>query len=110
MPRLLTKDEKSRWLQALRSGEYKQGNGALCVSNGETKEYCCLGVLADIIDPTKFEPYNGRTYWQWGGLGQLFATRIMPSEHEQRLILMNDKGDSFSIIADWIETNIPTKG
>lgn len=36
---------KTKWLDALRSGEYGQGTGAL-----RTKDdtYCCLGVLADI--------------------------------------------------------------
>jgi len=35
---------KEKWLKALRSGEYKQGN-AFLNSNGK---FCCLGVLTDI--------------------------------------------------------------
>lgn len=33
---------KQKWLDALRSGEYKQGKGRLRDGNGA---YCCLGVL-----------------------------------------------------------------
>lgn len=36
---------KQRWLRALRSDEYKQGNGCLNPSPGH---YCCLGVLTDL--------------------------------------------------------------
>lgn len=35
---------KAQWLTALRSGEYKQGTGAL--RNGNA--FCCLGVLCDL--------------------------------------------------------------
>lgn len=35
---------KQRWLDALRSGEYKQTTGNLQDSNG----FCCLGVLCDL--------------------------------------------------------------
>ena len=43
---------KKRWVQALRSGEYLQGNGSLKKKdeNG-VAVYCCLGVLCDIVDP-----------------------------------------------------------
>jgi len=36
---------KVKWLQALRSGEYRQGRYALRTSNNE---FCCLGVLCDL--------------------------------------------------------------
>lgn len=36
---------KAKWLAALRSGEYVQGEGRL---RGEGNSYCCLGVLCDI--------------------------------------------------------------
>jgi hypothetical protein len=35
---------KARWVAALRSGEYKQGKGALRLNN----KFCCLGVLCDL--------------------------------------------------------------
>lgn len=39
-----------KWLAALRSGEYKQGRGALY--NAGTKGYCCLGVLLSVAGET----------------------------------------------------------
>lgn len=36
---------KQMWLDALRSGEYKQGRGVLRTPDDE---YCCLGVLCDL--------------------------------------------------------------
>ena len=41
----MNQEIKNRWVSALRSGEYKQGKGALCSINNE---YCCLGVLSDL--------------------------------------------------------------
>lgn len=45
---------KSKWLEALRSGKYKQGKGCLLqvMPDGE-KRYCCLGVLADLLGATE---------------------------------------------------------
>lgn len=40
---------KTKWLAALRSGNYKQGRMALKRGVGDgTADYCCLGVLCDI--------------------------------------------------------------
>lgn len=38
---------KAKWVAALRSGKYKQGRGRL--RSGD--EFCCLGVLCDIVYP-----------------------------------------------------------
>lgn len=41
---------KTKWLKALRSGNYKQGKSNLCSVNPATGElsYCCLGVLCEV--------------------------------------------------------------
>lgn len=39
-------EDKAKWLEALRSGEYKQTDNTLC--NGTA--YCCLGVLEVALD------------------------------------------------------------
>lgn len=37
------------WIEALESGKYMQGSGALCRSNGiNGMEYCCLGVACEV--------------------------------------------------------------
>lgn len=42
--KLLPIDVKTKWLNALRSGDYLKGKGKLNCDN----KYCCLGVLAEI--------------------------------------------------------------
>lgn len=61
---------KTKWLEALRSGTYKQTDGVLrrytdpqsLAQAPETMGYCCLGVLAEVVQP-------GSTVcdWQWVG-------------------------------------------
>jgi hypothetical protein len=43
----MNKAIKSKWLEALRSGRYRQSRNALFSDRG----YCCLGVLARITSP-----------------------------------------------------------
>lgn len=40
---------KAKWLAALRSGNYTQGQNALIRIKESTREYCCLGVLCDVL-------------------------------------------------------------
>lgn len=46
----MNQEIKARWLTALRSGEYEQGDGQLHYDEvGEEKpQFCCLGVLCDL--------------------------------------------------------------
>ena len=43
----MNNEVKTKWLAALRSGEYPQCKGALHDANGG---FCCLGVLCDLYD------------------------------------------------------------
>lgn len=45
-------DLKKRWVEALRSGEFKQGQHQLRNCN---EEFCCMGVLAHLIDESAWE-------------------------------------------------------
>jgi hypothetical protein len=42
----MKKEIAEKWVQALRSGDYKQGSDVL--HNTSNNTYCCLGVLCDI--------------------------------------------------------------
>jgi hypothetical protein len=46
---------KDKWVNALRSGEYKQGRNALMKmgDDGKPAGYCCLGVLCDLYANSK---------------------------------------------------------
>lgn len=114
----MTPELKARWVEALRSGEYKQGKGAL---KGQdhcgTMRYCCLGVLAEVAgmrgirdhewgDDTKFVA----TY-RFGGSSAMLSSDHLASMRlaeptAVRLAQMNDGGDSFDKIADKIEADL----
>lgn len=58
-----------QWISVLRTGEYKQGKNYLCrIDSNNKKQYCCLGVLCDILDLNKrkhihyyeFDGYDNR--------------------------------------------------
>lgn len=85
---------KTKWLAALRSGEYTQQRGSI----GEGKHLCCIGVAGDVAGLQHLDWSTHETANKVGLHGKVVTT----------LIGMND-GDcaSFSIIADWIEANIP---
>jgi len=40
---------KEKWIAALRSGNYEQGQGALRRADVTGDKYCCLGVLCEIV-------------------------------------------------------------
>lgn len=46
----MTREQADKWIAALRSGKYKQTTGVLRNDNG----YCCLGVLCNIVDNSKW--------------------------------------------------------
>lgn len=43
----MNKEWKVRWLAALRSGDYAQGQS--CLHSQHDNRFCCLGVLADLL-------------------------------------------------------------
>lgn len=103
----LPKEFTEKWLKALRSGEYKQGEAKLF--NKRNDSYCCLGVACSVakINPQKFV--------DWGWIHFSFANEEMPTElvEEKKsdglpdeLSRMNDQGKSFIEIADWIQKNV----
>lgn len=92
---------KKRWVKALLSGKYKQGQGYLRQYNPETDElrFCCLGVLRDIITPSSraTTPMMSKFHTKQCGLS---------SDAQETLADLNDDGWSFKRIAAWIEKNL----
>ena len=115
---------KKEWLEDLRSGKIPQGKGCL---GKDTGERCCLGVLCDIavehkvIKPATVDDYRGdliydecrsllpqsvRDFgWPGGILDSVQIDEITDRGTGYILSLadMNDKGFTFSQIADVIE-------
>lgn len=103
---------KAKWLEALRSGKYKQGRKKL---RSEDDEFCCLGVLCDISGQGqwKLEPSSYCYYKEeerdFHGL-PLFMEEFsgIGARTEEDLIGLNDIDElSFPEIANWIEENVP---
>lgn len=44
---MVNKQVIRQWVADLRSGEYQQGRGGLCVIQGDDRWFCCLGVLME---------------------------------------------------------------
>lgn len=97
---------KKQWIEALRSGEYKQTKKVLCSTVGG---FCCLGVLADkagavwkdVDADCKLCELVGETRYAE------LPTSILPHYVQADLIAMNDEAEkSFAEIADWIELNL----
>lgn len=89
-----------RWVEALESGDYEQGNGQL---RDQAGRYCCLGVRCEVakeFDPAfKYAPSSGYyfnrgisddTHYDFLGLTQA---------DQSRLAWMNDGGSTFQEIA-----------
>ena len=103
---------KAKWVDALRSGKYKQGRIYL---NSQGHKFCCLGVLCDISKMGQWVPEhdgNSRYVVRGNASGPRAA---LPYQIEDEygdvrqgvLIDMNDdKRKSFAEIADYIEQNL----
>lgn len=114
-----------KWIEALRSGEYKQGKFVLKrrIGAATEAEYCCLGVACDlyleanpgVLDVQTKEAggstrtiYDGETMvlppkvQEWLNLKRPEGTYIGGTDHSS-LIGLNDRGRSFEAIADIIE-------
>lgn len=97
---------KKKWVKALRSGKYEQGQGCL----QESGKYCCLGVLCDVYDKnlwmSSIFTKDIKSY-----LGEEYCVPIevrdeirFDSDKQDKLIEYNDnKGWSFKKIAAYID-------
>jgi hypothetical protein len=102
---------RRKWVDALRSGNYKQTRGVLrgLASQG----FCCLGVACDVSGITKwiYGTYDGAaanlppSVVEWLGVEKdgRFYTEI-PENKARNLVTLNDAfGYDFNKIADLIE-------
>lgn len=116
----MNEDIKAAWVKALRSGEYRQGTGRL---RSVDDEFCCLGVLCDVVKKDERSPFHKAWHWFKGLSAWIFgkpedrtagSNAFLPTAvhewvgleagHTQVLMRMNDfERRSFDEIADWIE-------
>lgn len=91
---------KSKWVTALRSGKYKQGQTFLYSSKDES--FCCLGVLCE-VEGIPRSAFVGRctTTIEW------FDCGLTPKQTSFLGDTMNDQERiPFPEIADYIEKNL----
>jgi len=107
---------KKLWLEALRSGEYKQSKDELKNDNG----YCCLGVLCDLhrkITKKKNNKWDKGKYlnadvdlpkevMKWAKLDEINPTILINKKDRRSLAELNDNGKSFKQIANFIEKHL----
>lgn len=108
----MNQEVKTKWIQALRSGKYKQGFGVL---RGEDC-YCCLGVLCDLNEDTDWEvldnpveniykPFPDNSYICLPNKISEWAE--ITARQEDVLATLNDTARyTFEQIADYIEENL----
>ncbi len=118
---------KAKWIEALRSGKYKQTQEYLerLDDDGKVVGNCCLGVLCRIAKLEVHEDSRNTEFFDSEGYGsETELTENMrykfgiSEEDQQELIRRNDgtrngqpsaKPHSFTRIADFIEKNIGVK-
>ena len=111
----MKKELKDNWVKALRSGEYKQGRGQLCMD----EKYCCLGVLCEVYGLTgRLEGLNNneRSYLMPGGVEgdyrQIYSipdTSVFGLDRSIACTLVNMNDDqcrNFTEIAEYIEDHV----
>lgn len=101
---------QTKWIKALRSGQYTQCTNVLADGDVRKSNFCCLGVLTNIYCEEKgkaFDDIKGDNNYmpkkvvEWAGVEGI-SPRLSGGERDW-LANMNDAGASFSDIAALIE-------
>lgn len=94
-----------KWVDALRSDDYKQATGKLKSNNG----YCCIGVACDLINKDKwiiegsYFSYDGHIGYMPPKVANLYKIK---EKATSKLVELNDgKKYTFKQIADYIVKN-----
>lgn len=104
------KENRKEWVEALRSGNYEQGQEGLFYKEGNKEKYCCLGVACSILGYQNVqlndcsyinEPYYGASI-ENDKPSEKFGLNI---KQQELLAYLNDQGISFNDIAAVIESN-----
>jgi hypothetical protein len=109
-PKKMAPEWKQKWIEALRSGKYEQGESRL---RSVEDCYCCLGVLCDLVDPNGWLPATGGTcydhisqYASGYPTGNVYNAAELDPQVAGVLANMNDTGKSFEEIASYIERHL----
>ena len=107
----MTPELKQKWIEALRSGKYKQGRTVL---RNLEDQFCCLGVLCDVAGLK----WQRSDVWSVDDMRSVLSVKQLDEfgldqYQMDKLVIMNDGGNtindppkSFEEIANWIEENV----
>lgn len=93
---------KAKWVEALRSGNYRQCAEVL---HNDAGQFCCLGVLHHVLTGDTPLKYWGEQSPRPNDL-RFLDERLEGIEIVGIVSKKNDGGESFTEIADWIEANL----
>ena len=110
---MANKENIRKWVEALRSGEYKQGRELLRVGD----HFCCLGVACDVSNVGEWQRRTGITFEyeeemgmlppavrDWLGVASGDPVLYTPIGHGDKASQLNDHDRfTFAQIADAIE-------
>jgi hypothetical protein len=102
-----------KWLEALESGEYKQGDGILAKKQGNATEFCCLGVACVVDGRSEKRLYKLATLPETmtkklgiNYVGSFENPTLYRGKYYYSLAQANDLGVSFKAIAKIIRKNL----
>lgn len=118
--------ERDEWCKRLESGAYKQGQSYLRLSDEEGDKFCCLGVYADMKDPTawvspdEYDFSENCAGYSWHGDMEILGDEADPvffdligdgvgRTYQDVLANKNDAPTPFKDIAKWIRQNLPVE-
>ena len=107
-------DKKAKLVEALRSGQYRQGRRALRTADGG---FCVLGVACDVLGDGRWEQTSPEHLFRWEFVCDGSSCRAYPppflrerlgltEEECDDLVDLNDGGTPFDELATYIEQNL----
>jgi hypothetical protein len=111
---MMNKELKEKWISALESSKYKQGQKRLrSYGVDDTLQYCCLGVLCEVMDNVKPMPIGVGYRDPDGGMvttslsdSLLREAGLNPATQNQLIVMNDDRRLPFTEIAQWIRENL----
>lgn len=101
----LTKEFKSKWLNALSSGRYKKGVGSL--KNFSKNTYCCVGVACRMFN------ISASDLELKGHISEVCPVKVrdtndykVVSQHQNNLVNLNDNNDTWDKVIAYIKKNM----
>jgi hypothetical protein len=91
---------KAKWIEALRSRDYEQGYGFLCLND----KFCCLGVLTKIIKPNSY--LLASPHVKYPNLPIINKANLSEDAIQQLVDLNDSIRANFQEIANWIEEKL----